>query len=891
MRTIITLCLLAFSFYGSAQCPPNIDFEAGDFSHWDCFIGYTDTIPGQNVITMTPSPPTPGRHEIISTSTSDPYGNFPTLCPYGGNYSIKLGNNSTGSEAEGISYTFQIPPLADTFSLTYYYAVVFEDPGHFPIEQPRFFVTAYDVVTGQLINCASYNYVSTASIPGFQVSPVDNTVWYKDWTPSSIDFSGFAGRTVRLEFKTADCTRGGHFGYAYVDVGTGCGGVIAAAALCGATNSVILNAPYGFQTYTWYNSNYTVVVGSQQAVTLIPPPPANTLFHVDMIPYPGYGCRDTADAMVTALPVPDTPVAVTNYEYCQGQQASQLTATATNPNELLWYTSTTSLSSTVAPIPSTAVAGTFYYYVTQKKLFGCESPRTRITVHVSLTPITTFNINNDHQCQNTNNFLFTSGTTNTVSNSEYTWDFGDNSTSTLTNPTHVYSNYGSYTVKLKVVNPPTCFKEIIKPVYVIAKPVAQFSYPFTVCENQTSITLVDNSTVPGGFGLINNWNWNIGSSTVTSQNPPPFLAAGGPLPIKFVVRTTEGCSSDTNYFSLPVHYRPIVKFKNSEPLCNNETILFNDISTLPSIASPDYINTWSWSFDNAINTTLNSYSLNLNPGLHHVKFISETNIGCRGIALDSNFMVYEKPHIKISINDSCINRSIQYSGISTGTNAAIKWYWDFGNGFHQGNQVTNKWFTAEGYNPLTLIGQSAEGCKDTIIRPFTIYQNHAVAGHDTIAAKGQPVQLNAGGGSTVNYTWSPSTGLNNAHIENPIAVLDEDQLYELNSMSMYGCDARSKILIRRYKGPELFIPNAFTPNDDGLNDKLKVFPVGIKYFYSFAVYNRFGVCLFYTTDYYQGWDGTYKGVKSDPGNFVAIAKALDYRGNVMTKKTNVLLLR
>src|SRR5882672_9501878 len=106
MKLIITLVLMICANGAFAQsCPPNIDFENGTFSGWDCFIGSTSVSGGVNVINLNPSPPVPGRHEIISstsTPTLDHYGNFPALCPYAGNYSVKLGNNSTGSQAEGM---------------------------------------------------------------------------------------------------------------------------------------------------------------------------------------------------------------------------------------------------------------------------------------------------------------------------------------------------------------------------------------------------------------------------------------------------------------------------------------------------------------------------------------------------------------------------------------------------------------------------------------------------------------------------------------------------------------------------------------------------------------------------------------------------------------------
>src|SRR4051812_10857146 len=113
---VVLLILCFFPKAHSQSCPPNLDFETGDFSHWDCFVGLTDTIDGKNRMTLNPSPPVSNRHEIISAATSpanDPYGGFPKLCPYGGKYSVKLGNTNTNAEAEAISYTFVVPTTID----------------------------------------------------------------------------------------------------------------------------------------------------------------------------------------------------------------------------------------------------------------------------------------------------------------------------------------------------------------------------------------------------------------------------------------------------------------------------------------------------------------------------------------------------------------------------------------------------------------------------------------------------------------------------------------------------------------------------------------------------------------------------------------------------------
>lgn len=892
---MLMYCIASYHDSFSQSCPPNIDFETGTFNNWQCSVGTTRINAGQNEINLTASAPTPGRHEIIDLTTAsqrDPFGNFPKLCPYGGNFSVKLGNSLSGGEAEGISYTFQIPATDDTFSFTYFYAVVFEDPNHRVIEQPRFFVTAYDVVTGLLINCASYNYIATGSLPGFQVSPVNNRVLYKDWSPVSIQFAGLANHTVRLEFKTADCTLGGHFGYAYLDVGTGCTNILATAPYCVETNSLILNAPYGFQTYTWYNQDYSTILGNQQSITLSPPPATSGIFHVDIVPYPGYGCRDTVDAIVTPLPVPDTPI-TTDYFFCQLQPSATLSATRLPGCDLLWYTNATGgIGNINAPMPSTALPGTFYYYVSQKILFGCESLRKKVTVTVTPTPVTSFTINNNRQCQVGNSFTFTSTSTNLL-NTIYRWDFGDGQfqDSAGTVATHSYANPGLYTVKLRALNPPVCFTEKSWTVTVIPKPWANFSFQSLVCESQTPVVINNNSSTPGGLAVINNWWWSLNGNISLQQTPTPFIASlPAQYPVKLVVTTTEGCRSDTSTKIITVRYRPVANFAMSPLLCENEILSFTNTSSLPAAASPEYVNKWYWQFDNSLNSTTEHQSRYFTPGLHQVSMVAESDYGCKSIAAISSFVIQQKPHIQLNITDSCVFRNIRFEAAEAGNNP-LKWLWDFGSGFRSAPAPVNKNFSREGNFMLTLIGENIYGCKDTVLRPFTIYDNKAFAGRDTIVAMNEPVQLNANGDSTTQYLWSPSLGLNNPLIKNPVAILARDQLYKLEALTDKGCESHSQILIKRYKGPELYIPTAFTPNGDGTNDLLKVFPVGIRSFEYMAVFNRFGQQLFFTKDYNKGWDGTFKGAKQDAGTYVAMARAVDYTGKVMMQKLSVILIR
>ena len=283
-----------------AQCPNNIDFETGTFSGWKCYTGYVSAVNGQNVISLSESGPVPNRHTMYSAVPGDgldPFGGFPVNCPNGSGHSIRLGNSLAGGEAEGISYEFTIPANQNIYSLIYNYAVVFQDPNHQEFQQPRMEIEITNVTDNTVIYCSSFTFIPYGSLlPGFFLSafPQDTTpVWCKNWSAVSINLDGKAGKTIRLFFKTADCTFTRHFGYAYIDVNSECTGEFIGATYCRDDTTVNVVAPYGYATYTWYNTSFTQVLGTEQVLSLRPPPAPGSTVAVEVIPYNGYGCYDT----------------------------------------------------------------------------------------------------------------------------------------------------------------------------------------------------------------------------------------------------------------------------------------------------------------------------------------------------------------------------------------------------------------------------------------------------------------------------------------------------------------------------------------------------------------------------------------------------------------------
>lgn len=300
---ISTLFIFTRSF--GQDCPPNIDFEFGNFDNWTCYTGNVSAGTGSNVITLSPSGgPVPSQHTMYSapSNETDYFGGFPVNCPNGSGHSIRLGNRTGGGQAEGISYEFTIPAGRDVYSLIYHYAVVFQDPHHQIYQQPRLEIEVLNVTDNQVLYCSSFTFIPFGDVlPGFYLSPYQQdttSVWCKDWSAVSINLNNNAGKTIRLFFKTADCTFTRHFGYAYIDVNSECSSEFVGATFCPDDAFVNVTAPYGYQGYTWYNSNFTQALGTNQNIIFTPPPSTGSTIAVVVVPYDGYGCLDTLYAIL-----------------------------------------------------------------------------------------------------------------------------------------------------------------------------------------------------------------------------------------------------------------------------------------------------------------------------------------------------------------------------------------------------------------------------------------------------------------------------------------------------------------------------------------------------------------------------------------------------------------
>ncbi|MES2629388.1 MAG: gliding motility-associated C-terminal domain-containing protein [Bacteroidota bacterium] len=224
------------------------DVESSYFKGWE---GYTGTFTNR---LETPGIPSAGINgggaiSIVSGDWTDTWGDFPVVNPNGGKYSFKLGDDEAGAKSSTLRFKYNVDSDAELF--TYYYAVVLEDPNHTAAEQPGFDITAFDP-NGDTIYCANYSVTARAGILGFLNR---GRYRYKPWSAVAIPVKPYRGQEITLQFQVRDCSLGDHKGYAYLDAGCSKPGPLTGYSCNGQGGKII--GPEGFISYLWSNGATT----------------------------------------------------------------------------------------------------------------------------------------------------------------------------------------------------------------------------------------------------------------------------------------------------------------------------------------------------------------------------------------------------------------------------------------------------------------------------------------------------------------------------------------------------------------------------------------------------------------------------------------------------------
>lgn len=220
--------------------------------------------------------------------------------------------------------------------------------------------------------------------------------------------------------------------------------------------------------------------------------------------------------------------------------------------------------------------------------------------------------------------------------------------------------------------------------------------------------------------------------------------------------------------------------------------------------------------------------------------------------------------------------------------------WDFGDGSpHSTLQNPVHVYTPPGGSKIiTFVVQTALGCIDTARVEIPIDYLSVFAGNDTIIVKGYPFQLHGSGAQS--YNWSPSDYLTNPNVADPSATFPDtgNYTYVLTGTTKQGCMAKDTINILVVNEGSLFVPTAFSPNGDGINDVLRPSIIGYTQIDAFRIFNRYGQLVYASArNMNPGWDGTLHGKLCDMGTYFWNITATNFLGEKVTKKGDVTLVR
>jgi len=317
----------------------------------------------------------------------------------------------------------------------------------------------------------------------------------------------------------------------------------------------------------------------------------------------------------------------------------------------------------------------------------------------------------------------------------YVWDFADGSaTSNVLNPSHTYTLGGnanaSYNVTLTATSLHNCIDNIVKPVSVFAVPTASFTSDSVCLGSATQLT--DASL--GNGNVINTYIWDFlsdGTIDTTGLPNPNFVFPS--IGINLVTYTVLSspviglvCSNVTNSISVWVNPNPVPDFTFVNNCINSQPNIFSASSSSIAVGTNTaYV--WAYGDGSVSAPTLASTSTvsYAAPGVYNVTLTVTSNKGCAKNIV-KQVEVYAKPIMKIANSLACDAVAMTFSAqAQAGSGTATNWYWDFNNSIFSieaTGQNTNFTFTGPGAQTVGLVTETANGCRDTVIK--SIYVNY-----------------------------------------------------------------------------------------------------------------------------------------------------------------------
>ncbi len=535
------------------------------------------------------------------------------------------------------------------------------------------------------------------------------------------------------------------------------------------------------------------------------------------------GCSDTAINTINIGGIPDVDFTFTPDPTCLNGVTSFFgtSSVASTVTSWTWNFGDGGTGFTKDALHTYLSPGTYTTTLTIQDTNGCYNSA---SYPVTVNPLPTANFLNDSPtCLNDSvNFINISTTPNGYI-TEWIWDFGDGTSTTVTFPddpnvSHSYPNSGTFRVTLTITDSDDCTNSTFRDINVVANPIADFTY--TPACNQEPVQFQDLSSINGGNSLVS-WYWEFGdpasgiNNISNLQNPSHVFSSGGNFDVILVVSNTDGCV-DSISLSVNVNPLPTVQITTDA-----DTVCVSAITNFYGSGSANIV-TWAWTFgDGGTSVVQNPQHAYSSAGVYNITLTAMDDNGCDSVATHT-ITVNPPPYSDFSTSSpSCENSAVDFYDLSSAPNGWItQWHWYFGDGsdttvlFPDPPNVTHT-YTASGSYIASLVITSNAGCTDSITHEVMVSvspQADFMPGGPR--CEGNLVQFfdeSIGFGTNIQaWSWDfgdPASGGNNTSaLQNPYHLFSDAGTYTvfLEVMNSNGCFDSISHTVDIYPPPPVF---------------------------------------------------------------------------------------
>lgn len=469
------------------------------------------------------------------------------------------------------------------------------------------------------------------------------------------------------------------------------------------------------------------------------------------------------------------------------------------------------------------------------------------------------------------NFTDRSTVTAPYSITSRVWDFGDGSlVSAQQNPTHQFPSPGTFSVTLTAVTDMSCSASVIKTVTIHPSLSLSFTSTDAACTNASNGTIT--VTVTGGTPGYN-YQW---SNNATTKD----LAGISPGTYTVTVDDMNGCSAAGSH-SIGAGQPAVLSFSVTDAQCFGISDGAIDMTVTGGTAPFTY----RWS-NNGSTKNLTGISAG-----HYDVTVTDVN-NC----ISTGSVIVGQPATAVSIMNAVIDEVTCHGGddgsisiTTTGGSGSYSYQWFPGSG----NASTHSQLSAGNYS-VTVTDENGCMAADSFFVNQPPPLLLTVTPDDTIVKFGVPLKFSSSlspPDPDASYSWFPTQDLSDPNIPNPEMTGVGTITYYVSAQNSDGCIAYDTVDITVLLDKILFIPNAFSPNNDGINDVFQVYTFGDKD-YKLSIFDRWGAVIFISRDIRQGWDGTRNGKELAPGVYIydLYIEYID-RSKPLRKQGSVTLLR